>query len=179
MVQRSFFTSSSLKDISTEEQNLPLSSISWLYVFIFHRFLMMGGDLLPSLDRAVALLFPLKFHCYGTPTIASGIYKLEGGMFQRNLDQIFTMSELSKYFNIIFSSLGICLTWTVLVGCLTVAGKYFKIVPQNLHESAKSLSMFYIPATQIWLLAITIPYFALLICAVISDGFALVMALKR
>ena len=73
MVQRSFF--SSLKEISLEGQDLPLSSISWLYVFIFHRFLMMGGDLLPSLDRAVALLFPLKFHCYGTPTIASGICK--------------------------------------------------------------------------------------------------------
>ena len=73
MVQRSFISRSSFEEDSPEEQNLPLSSISWLYVFIFHRFLMMGGDLLPSLDRAVALLFPLKFHCYGTPTIATGI----------------------------------------------------------------------------------------------------------
>jgi len=71
MVQRVFF---STQDINSGNNRLPLSSISWLYVFIFHRFLMMGGDLLPSLDRAAALLFPLKFHCYGTPTVAAGIF---------------------------------------------------------------------------------------------------------
>ena len=70
MVQRVFFTT---QDIDSGNNGLPLSSISWLYVFIFHRFLMMGGDLLPSLERAAALLFPLKFYTDGTPTVAGGI----------------------------------------------------------------------------------------------------------
>ena len=74
MAQRVFFSSSSKGVNSFLDNEMPLSSISWLYVFIFHRFLMMGGDLLPSLERAFALLFPLKFYTDITPTVAGGIF---------------------------------------------------------------------------------------------------------
>ena len=73
MAQRVFFSSNSMGEHSSEYDEIPLSSRSWLYAFIFHRFLMMGGDLLPSLERAAALLFPLKFYTDGTPTVAGGI----------------------------------------------------------------------------------------------------------
>jgi len=32
------------------------------YFFIFHRFLLIGSDLLPSLDRCMAVVYPLKYH---------------------------------------------------------------------------------------------------------------------
>ena len=124
--------------------------------------------------------FPLNFIATEhQPLLQVFTTQLRNDLDELNLDYSLKNSYISKYLKHICFILGICLTWTVLAGCLTFAGKYIDIVPQGLHQSAKSLSMFYIPATQIWLLAITIPYFALLICAVISDGFALVMALQR
>ena len=73
LVERIFFSYNSEPELNSvnEEVRHP-SSILWLYVFIFHRILTMGGDLLPSLDRAAALLFPLKFHCFNTPCISAG-----------------------------------------------------------------------------------------------------------
>ena len=65
------------------------------------------------------------------------------------------------------------------MGCVSAAGKYFELVPQNIYQSGQSLTMFYIPATKIWLMTLTIPYLSLLIFAAVSDGCALVMALRR
>ena len=42
------------------------------YTFVFHRFLLIGGDLFPSLDRCAAILYPIKYHCSATPHIAFG-----------------------------------------------------------------------------------------------------------
>ncbi len=42
-------------DIRSDQQ------MTWmLYLFIFHRYLLMMGDALPSLDRCAAILFPLR-----------------------------------------------------------------------------------------------------------------------
>ena len=65
------------------------------------------------------------------------------------------------------------------MGCVTAAGKYFELVPKDIHQSGQALTMFYIPATKVWLMTLTIPYLSLLIFAAISDGCALVMALRR
>ena len=75
LVDRVFYTNVASSDpTSTPIVSTPLdSSTAWIYVFIFHRLLMIGGDVLPSLDRATALLFPIKFYCHCSPGIAGGI----------------------------------------------------------------------------------------------------------
>ena len=42
------------------------------YLFIFHRFLLIGGDLFPSMDRCLAILYPMKYYCLASPKIAFG-----------------------------------------------------------------------------------------------------------
>ena len=42
------------------------------YFFIFHRFLLIGGDLFPSMDRCLAILYPMKYYCLASPKIAFG-----------------------------------------------------------------------------------------------------------
>ena len=54
-------------------RSLDPSTLQWLaYAFIFHRFLLIGGDLFPSLDRCVAILFPLKYYMVASPCCAFG-----------------------------------------------------------------------------------------------------------
>jgi len=51
------------------------STLQWLtYAFVFHRFLLIGGDLFPSLDRCVAILFPLKYYMVSSPCCAFALY---------------------------------------------------------------------------------------------------------
>ena len=53
------------------------STLQWLtYAFVFHRFLLIGGDLFPSLDRCVAILFPLKYYMVSSPCCAFGMLLL-------------------------------------------------------------------------------------------------------
>ena len=48
------------------------------YFFIFHRFLLIGGDLFPSLDRCAAILFPIKYFFIASPAkVAFGKYVLQ------------------------------------------------------------------------------------------------------
>ena len=44
------------------------------YAFIFQRFLLIGTDLFPSLDRCMAVLYPLKYMTSATPCKAIGEY---------------------------------------------------------------------------------------------------------
>ena len=74
LVDRVFYSDFASSDpTSTSTKSTPAeASTAWIYVFIFHRLLMIGGDVLPSLDRATALLFPIKFYCHCSPGIAGG-----------------------------------------------------------------------------------------------------------
>ena len=75
LVDRVFYSDFASSDpTSASTKPTPAdASTAWIYVFIFHRLLMIGGDVLPSLDRATALLFPIKFYCHCSPGIAGGI----------------------------------------------------------------------------------------------------------
>ena len=42
------------------------------YGFVFHRFLLVGGDLFPSLDRCAAIMYPMKYFFSATPRMALG-----------------------------------------------------------------------------------------------------------
>ena len=44
------------------------------YAFIFQRFLLIGTDVLPSMDRCMAVLYPLKYMTSATPRMAIGKY---------------------------------------------------------------------------------------------------------
>lgn len=44
----------------------------YLNFFIFHRFLLIGSDLFPSLDRCIAVLYPLRYYTRATPKTAFG-----------------------------------------------------------------------------------------------------------
>ncbi len=46
-----------------------------LHLFLFHRYLLLGGDLFTSLDRCLAVLYPLKYYMLATAQVAIG--KLE------------------------------------------------------------------------------------------------------
>lgn len=47
-------------------------SIKWFYLFIMHRYLLLLGDLMPSLDRCLAVVQPLKYYTHATPSMAVG-----------------------------------------------------------------------------------------------------------
>ena len=42
------------------------------YAYIFQRFLLIGTDLFPSMDRCMAVLYPLKYMTQATPCMAIG-----------------------------------------------------------------------------------------------------------
>ena len=50
--------------------------VIFLYLFICHRLLTMGGDLFPSLDRCAAILSPLKYYTQATPCAAFSKFKV-------------------------------------------------------------------------------------------------------
>ena len=43
-----------------------------VYAYIFQRFLLIGADLFPSMDRCMAVLYPLKYMTQATPRMAFG-----------------------------------------------------------------------------------------------------------
>ena len=47
------------------------------YLFIFHRFLLIGGDLFPSMDRCLAILYPMKYYCLASPKKAFGNFRVQ------------------------------------------------------------------------------------------------------
>ena len=75
--------------------------------------------------------------------------------------------------------LGICIICGLLAGCMTVIGWGFEAVSPDLQSSPESFTLFYMPATNRFLLCVTIPYFVVLILVAISDVYALKIALSR
>ena len=63
-----FFTYPRIYDIDFHPNTLLT------YAFIFQRFLLIGTDLLPSMDRCMAVLYPLKYMTSATPCMAIGKY---------------------------------------------------------------------------------------------------------
>ena len=49
-----------------------LDQSNLIYLFLFHRFLLLGGDLFTSLDRCIAVVLPLKYHTNASPGLAAG-----------------------------------------------------------------------------------------------------------
>ena len=69
--------------------------------------------------------------------------------------------------------------WALLAGCMTVIGWYFEAVSTDLIRSAGTLTIFYLPATNMFLFCVTMPYFVMLVMVVLSDAYALRIALRR
>ena len=61
------------------DQRIPLGFITnhtyITYAFIFHRFLLIGSDLLPSVDRCIAVIYPLKYYTRMSLKTAFSKYK--------------------------------------------------------------------------------------------------------
>ena len=61
------------------DQRIPLGFITnhtyITYAFIFHRFLLIGSDLLPSMDRCIAVIYPLKYYTRMSLKTAFSKYK--------------------------------------------------------------------------------------------------------
>ncbi|TRY61210.1 hypothetical protein TCAL_03686 [Tigriopus californicus] len=42
----------------------------FFYFFIFHRYLLLSGDMIPSVDRCLAVVWPLKYYTHATTSLA-------------------------------------------------------------------------------------------------------------
>ena len=58
-------------NLEADTMDLPTKEVL-VALFVWHRFLLMGSDLFPSMDRCMAVLYPLKYYARASPKLAFG-----------------------------------------------------------------------------------------------------------
>ena len=144
--------------------SLPEGSVpNIFYFFIFHRYLLLSGDLIPSIDRCLAVVYPLKYYTHATVSMALG--------------KCLNHFEPEGSFLIVLLRSAVCGATIILALGMTFLAWTVGVIPDFVVETA--YPQFFLLTHYKFVLLLSFPYVVLAAAVIAADSRALWIALRR